>query len=131
MGLYGGESIFGVCTSFVPSFEPTAEQLNAFFGVNGVQAIHGGERGVTVLISGVFFGLTEGDVVNQEGLMLSYRDGIARTLVDNFGRVYPNVLLTSTYQPWEHGVKPAYLMSGGPISGFAMSYKMVARSLGA
>jgi hypothetical protein len=129
MGFLDGQPVFGYATSFTPTFDPTAQQLNAFFGINGVQALHGGERGFVVLVSGVLFDLTPNDVVARETILLSYRDGIARTLVDNFGTAYVDVIFDGAYQRWEHGVKPAY-HCGFAVEGYAVAYKAVFRGLG-
>ena len=129
MGLLNGVNVFGIATTFQPSIDATAQQINAFFGVNGVQAVHGGQRGMSILVSGVFFGPTPESVIAQEGILLSYRDGISRRLDDNLGRVYPSVVFDGPYQTWEHGVKPAFLPYGG-VGGWAMAYKAVFRELG-
>ncbi|WP_165251179.1 hypothetical protein [Paludisphaera soli] len=129
MGTLDGQAVFGYATSFTPAFDPTAAQINAFFGVDGVQALHGGQRGFVVLVSGVLFDLTPNAAIARETILLGYRDGIARTLVDNFGTTYLDVVFDGAYQRWEQGVKPAYL---GPaaVGGWAIAYKAVFRGLG-
>lgn len=127
MGTLNGSNVFGVATTFEAAFDPTAAQINEFFGVDGVMSLHGGERGFVVMVSGVFFGLSEADVVAAEGVFLSFRDGIPRTLVDNFARIYPNVIFDGPYQDWGRGIKPAAV---GAYYGYALPYKAVFRGLG-
>lgn len=127
MGTLNGVNVFGVATSFNASFDPTAAQINEFFGVNGTMCLHGGERGFVVMVSGVFFGDTVNDVVAMEGNLLSLRDGIPRLLADNAFRIYPNVIFDGAYQAWEHGIKPGWV---GPYLGWALPYKAVFRGLG-
>jgi|GEM_PF-1951500 len=128
MGTLGGDNIFGIATRFQPTFAPTAQQINAFFGVDGLQSLFGGERGVSILVSGWFFDVTPEGVVDQEGLLLSYRDGIARTLVDNYGRVYPDCVMGEQYQQDPMGIRPAFLFATGQ-GGWAMSYRCVLQGL--
>lgn len=127
MGTLNGSNVFGLATSFEAAFDPTAAQINEFFGVDGTMSLHGGERGFVVMVSGVFFGETAADVVAAEGNLLSYRDGRPRLLVDNFLRAYPNVIFDGPYQDWGRGIKPA---SYGVYSGWALPYKAVFRGLG-
>lgn len=127
MGTLDGAGVFGVATRFNAAFDPTASQINEFFGVDGTMCLFGGERGLVLMVEGVLFGATPEDVVAQEGMLLSYRDGIPRTIVDNHWRVYPNVIFDGPYQAWEHGIKPAVV---GPFGGWALPYKAAFRGLG-
>jgi hypothetical protein len=90
---YGGASIFGrsVTVRHVPN--PPAEQINAFFGVGGLQSLFGGSRGRLIVVTGVLYGADVNDLNAAEATLASYCDGIARTLVDVRGRSFPSVLL--------------------------------------
>ena len=102
---------------------PNVQQLNEFFGVNGVQTLFGGVRGRTFLISGVLVGDFVTDINNAEALLLSYADGLPHTLVDNRGRVWSNVIFRGEYQPFEQGPR---LLAGG---GYCLPYKLTMMGL--
>ncbi|WP_422932028.1 hypothetical protein [Singulisphaera sp. PoT] len=90
---YGGDSMFGYAVKMKMVVNPTAEQLNQFFGISGSQSLYGGTRGRTFLVDGLF-AAEDLDTLNAyEGNFLSYLDGIARTMVDTRGRAWANVLL--------------------------------------
>lgn len=128
MATLDGNNVFGVATRFRPTFDPTAQQINEFFGVSGLQSLFGGERGFTLMISGVFFDTSPAGVINQEGLLLSYRDGIARTIVDNYGRTYPDCVFTSQYQQHEIGLRPAVFLPSLTY-GWCLPYQCVFKGL--
>jgi hypothetical protein len=118
-----GFAIFGDAVNIVHNPHLNAQQLNEFFGVNGVQTLFGGARGRTFLISGV---LTAADLPTLnavEATLLSYADGLPHTLVDNRGRVWLNVIFRGEYQPFEQGPR---LLAGG---GYALPYKLTMMGL--
>src|SRR5215207_6501495 len=98
MALYDGTNIFGFAVKMMMVENPTAEQLNAFFGLHGLQAIFGGLRGRTFTVDGVFFGVYVAALNASRALWFSYVDGIARDLVDQYGDTWPQVLV-KPFQP--------------------------------
>jgi hypothetical protein len=90
---YDGNSIFGRSVTVRHVLNPPAEQVNAFFGVGGLQSLFGGSRGRLIVVTGVLYGTDISDLNAAEATLASYCDGIARTLVDGRGRPFPSVLL--------------------------------------
>jgi hypothetical protein len=99
MATYGGSAIFGLSVKCAMSKNPSAEQINAFFGVHGTQSLFGGTRGRVFMIEGVLFGTTSGNLSAAELVLLSYEDGIGRVLVDSYGRAWPSVVFRGEYSP--------------------------------
>jgi hypothetical protein len=94
MATYDGVNIFGRSVSISMKVNPSAAQVNEFFGVTGTQSLYGGGRGRVFLISGVLApdsGLPE-DLAAMRDLILSYDDGIGRILVDTLGGIWPAVV---------------------------------------
>lgn len=102
---YGGATIFGLAVHITHIPKANATQLDAFFGVNGNVTLFGGSRGRVFEISGVLYGVDEASLLAAEATLLSYADGIARTLIDPIGRVFANVIFDGTYQPSADGPK--------------------------
>ncbi len=73
-------------------------QVNAFFGVNGLETLDGGFRGRITKVHGVLSGQSAPILASAEGLFRTYNDGLARVLVDNLGTSWPNVRL-DRFQP--------------------------------
>lgn len=121
MATLNGSNVFGYAVRFKWLPNPTAQQVNEFFGVSGLQSLFGGERGSILSVEGTFFGPNAAIVIAQESLLLSYRDGIARTLVDDWGTVYPDFVFSGRYQRDDNGVKPGKLASG--ITGWCLRYQ--------
>lgn len=124
---YGGSPIFGVAVSIKVDPRPTAQQMDAFFGVTGNVALFGGGRGSAFMIKGVLFGpdlltlnILEG--VFQPSVFGNVADGVARTLVDTRGRSWPNVIFAGEFQADQMGPKP---FNGGYI----LPYSAVFHSL--
>src|SRR4051812_2856382 len=101
-----GNSVFGLAVSVQHSQNPSAQQINAFFGVSGQQMIFGGGRGRVFMISGVFIGSDLSDLAAAEAALLSYDDGIARTLTDPWGRSWPYVVSSGDYHADPKGPRP-------------------------
>ena len=95
MASYAGVPIFGVAVSMSTADNPRDSQVNAFFGVNGVECLDGGFRGRVTRVRGVLYGQSSLLLASAEGLFRSYNDGVARVLVDNLGTVWGNVRLLS------------------------------------
>jgi hypothetical protein len=119
---FDGANIFGAAVQFQHLANPTAQQMNTFFGVSGTQTLYGGGRGRMFLVRGVLLGATTADLNAAESALLSYADGVARTLVDSRGRVWPNVLFRGEFQPDPRGPYATR-------SGWALPYRAVFHGL--
>lgn len=119
---YDGNSIFGLAVRCQMIPKASASQVNAFFGVSGVQSVYGGGRGRMFMISGLLVGEDHPAVDAAEATLLSYDDGIARVLVDTCGRTWSNVVFTGDYQPDPMGRRP--LVDG---SGWGLPYRATFR----
>jgi hypothetical protein len=98
MASYGGINIFGTAVSMSTADNPRENQLNAYFGLSGLESLDGGMRGRSTHASGLLFGGSSLMLVAAEALFRSYNDGVARTLVDTMGGIWPNVFLNSYLQ---------------------------------
>jgi hypothetical protein len=98
MASYGGIDIFGTAVSMSTADNPRETQLNAYFGLSGLESLDGGMRGRATHASGLLFGNSSLILVAAEAQFRSYNDGVARTLVDTMGGIWPNVFLVS-FQP--------------------------------
>lgn len=127
MGLLDGADVFGLATRFKWMPNPTAQQINEFFGVSGLQSLFGGERGSVLTVTGVFFGASAADVIAQETRLLTYRDGIARTITDNWGTVYPGFIFSGRYQRDDSNITPARTSFG--LWGWGLPYTVVFEGL--
>ena len=96
-----------------------AQQINHFFGVDGQQTLFGGVRGRTFIISGVLSASNMPTLNAVEATLLSYADGLTHTLVDNRGRIWPNVIFRGEYMPSPMGPRP---LAGG---GWCLPYRLV------
>jgi hypothetical protein len=103
---YGGFPIFGLVTSFQHIPKPTAIQLSEFCGINGMLSLQLGGRGRIFAIGGVLNDISLGALNFDEGLLLSYADGIARYLTDTRGRIWPNVIFAGEFTPDPMGPRP-------------------------
>lgn len=121
MAAYGGAFIFGAAVKCSMVKNPSAEQMNAFFGVNGTQRMFGGSRGRAFFVEGVLFGATMGDLSDAELIILSYEDGIGRAFVDSYGRSWPSVVFRGEYQPQGRILQDA--------RGFYQEYKVIFHGL--
>ena len=115
---YGGQPIFGqsVSVAHVPS--ANAAQLAAFFGVDNVQSLMGGRRGRVFEIRGCFVGITPAACVAAEQALLSYADGIARTLVDTTGTPWFNVVFKAEYSR-----EGQFMKNASPSGGWLLPYR--------
>lgn len=119
-----GNSIFGTAVNVVQSPHPNAQQINHFFGIDGQQTLFGGTRGRRFIISGVLSASTLSTLNTVEATLLSYADGLTHTLVDNRGRIWPNVIFRGEYAPSPTGPRP--LAGGG---GWCLPYRLVMEGL--
>ena len=117
-----GNAVFGIAVSVQHVPNPSAQQIISYFGVTGTQMIFGGGRGRMFNINGVLIGSDLSDLAASEATLLSYDDGIARTLTDCWGRNWSQVVFTGQYQP---NPKGPLFFSGG----WGLPYHAVFRGL--
>lgn len=96
---YGGVSIFGLAVSIQMVPAPIEVQRTVFSGVHGVFQATGGSRGRRFLVEGVLGGVNLAACVTARDLLLSYADGIARTLLDTTGASWPFVVFNGEFGP--------------------------------
>ncbi|GAC1463667.1 MAG: hypothetical protein NVSMB9_01380 [Isosphaeraceae bacterium] len=77
---------------------PREKQLNAYFGLSGLEALDGGSRGRVTHVTGLLYGVSPSALAATEGLFRSFNDGVTRPLTDTLGLSWPNVRLDS-FQP--------------------------------
>src|SRR5262249_27586323 len=99
MPSFGGTNLFGTSVVMNTVDHPRERQVNSFFGISGLEPLDGGSRGRFTHATGVLFGSSAAALAASEAQFRSFNDGIARTLVDNFGAAWPNVRLES-FLPW-------------------------------
>jgi|SRR6516162_9682962 hypothetical protein len=119
---YGGSPIFGLVTSFAHIPTNVAKQAASFAGVPGMLNLFCGSRGRTFQIRGVFTGPDIPTVNSMEANLLSFADGIARTLTDTRGRSFDNVIFENEYQPDAMGPRPT-------DTGWCLAYSVTFRGL--
>jgi hypothetical protein len=95
---YDGLFLFGGSVQCQVLDNPNADQLAAFFGIDGQFNLFGGTRGRVFAIQGVLIDTTPIGLAAQESVLRSYRDGISRTFVDTKGAAWDQVLFRR-YQP--------------------------------
>jgi hypothetical protein len=96
---YGGVAMFGRSVRVAMNPNPSAEQINSFFGVSGTQSLYGGGRGRVFMVEGTLFGANASALSSAELLILSYADGIGRVFTDQYGRNWPMVVFRGEYSP--------------------------------
>jgi hypothetical protein len=95
MASFGGVNIFGTAVSMVTADNPREKQINAFFGLSGLETLDGGSRGRITRVTGLLFGQSPVLLASAEALFRSFNDGTTRTLIDTLGASWPNVRLES------------------------------------
>lgn len=98
MPAFGGTNIFGTAVSMTTADNPREKQLNAYFGLSGLESLDGGSRGRFTHATGLLLGGSPAALATSEALFRSFNDGIARPLVDTLGVAWPSVRLES-FQP--------------------------------
>jgi hypothetical protein len=121
---YGGYAVFGLAVKVQHTLSPSAQQVNSFFGISGSSLVYGGTRGRAFFVSGVLVAADLAALATAESTLLSYDDGIARTLTDTWGRQWPNVVFRGQYQADPSG--PQYLAGS---AGWGLPYKAVFHGL--
>lgn len=95
MPTFNGVDIFGAGCSMATGDLGRDEQENSYCGLNGIESLDHGDRGLVTECSGVLYGATSGDLDSFEITFRSYRDGNAYTLVDSYGDAWQNVKMAS------------------------------------
>jgi hypothetical protein len=103
MATLDGNLVLGTATTIQMSTIPNAQQMTQYFGVDGQQTIFGGTRGRTFRISGVLYGVNLLTINAVETALLNYADGNTHVLIDDRGRVWPNVVFFGEYTPFPQG----------------------------
>jgi hypothetical protein len=98
MATLGGANIFGTAVSMTTADNPRANQLNAFFGLSGLESLDGGMRGRVTHVTGLLYAASPASLAVAESNFRSYNDGIARPLVDTLGTTWSSVRL-EFFQP--------------------------------
>ncbi len=98
MASFGGASIFGTAVSMTTADNPREKQLNAYFGLSGLESLDGGLRGRVTHVAGLLYGNSPAALASSEALFRSYNDGGTRPLIDTLGQVWATVRLES-FQP--------------------------------
>lgn len=98
MASFGGTNLFGTAVSMVTADNPREKQLNAYFGLSGLESLDGGLRGRFTQVSGLLYGVSPAGLAASESLFRSFNDGIARALVDTLGVTWTSVRL-DFFQP--------------------------------
>jgi hypothetical protein len=98
MASFGGSNIFGTAVSMTTADNPREKQLNAFFGLSGLESLDGGSRGRVTHVTGLLYGNNSAVLAAAESAFRSFNDGVARILVDTLGVAWLSVRLES-FQP--------------------------------
>jgi len=106
MMTYNGENIFGLAARCRHVANPRAQQVDAYFGVNGARVLDGGGRGRTFQIRGLLVASSMAELADAEARFADYADGVARVLVDTRGRSWPNVVFKGEFVPDPLGAFP-------------------------
>lgn len=95
MPSYDGSLIFGNAVIMTTADNPRTSQENAFFGLNGVESLDGGQHGRFTTVTGFLFAPSAPSLNASISLFRSYNDGSAYILVDSFGNAWPDVKMES------------------------------------
>src|SRR4051794_16872790 len=95
MASFGGASIFGSAVSMTTSDNPREKQLNAYFGLSGLESLDGGSRGRVTEVTGLLYGDSPAQLAGAEAVFRSFNDGTTRTLVDTLAIGWNSVRLES------------------------------------
>jgi hypothetical protein len=98
MATFGGANIFGTAVSMTTADNPRANQLNAFFGLSGLESLDGGMRGRVTHVAGMLYGNSPAALAAAESAFRSFNDGVPRPLIDTLGTTWSNVRL-EFFQP--------------------------------
>lgn len=91
MATFNAQNIFGLATQMTTGGVDVRRQINSYFGLHGVEKIDGGASVRVTECQGVLYGTGPDGLDLSLALFRSYVDGRIYTLVDNFGRAWPDV----------------------------------------
>lgn len=77
MASFGGNNIFGTAVSMSTADNPRENQLNAFFGLSGLESLDGGLRGRTTTVNGLLYGESSLILAQAEAQFRAFNDGVA------------------------------------------------------
>jgi hypothetical protein len=95
----GGNPIFGTAVRFDVHPNAAAIQRDAYPGLNGQVSQFLGTRGGRIRVTGEMIDVDIPSVNNDLQVIVSYNDGVARTLVDCEGNAYFNVIMAVPPHP--------------------------------
>jgi hypothetical protein len=90
---FGGVAIFGTAYTFVTAPAPREQQVNGFFGLNGVERLDGGSRGLQTHVKGLLYGAGVLGYATAENTFMNMQDGVTRPLTDSLGRTWSSCVL--------------------------------------
>ena len=94
-----GNAVFGVAVNFTAMPNPPSIQRDAYPGLNGQVSQFLGTRGGRIRVTGRYVEFDVPTVNNDLATLISYQDGIARTIVDCEGNAYFNCILAHVLPP--------------------------------
>jgi hypothetical protein len=118
----GGAPVFGYAAMIHPLPNPPALQLDAYAGLNGQVSQFGGTRGGRIRITGHFVEEDIPTVNNDLATLVSYNDGIARTIVDCEGIPYFNCVFAGLSSPRAAIAVPGFGDSGGWLKEYSVEF---------
>jgi hypothetical protein len=93
MASFNGVNLFGLVISMSTGDNRRDSQVNSYNGLNGLEVLDGGSRGLTTVVHGVIYGSGLAGLAAARELLRGYRDGNAYMLADSTGSAWPNVRL--------------------------------------
>lgn len=95
MPSFNGVNFFGASVVMKTVINPRAKQTNEYAGLSGLEQLDQGLRGRYTTVEGRLIGATSSsaDLGVLQNIWYSYYDGNSYVLVDQFGRVWPDVKL--------------------------------------
>jgi hypothetical protein len=103
MPSFGGVNIFGYAVKMKTGDLAQERQENSFPGLNGVESLTMGSRGLYTVVTGVLFGFGGAGLGTVQSIFRSYRNGNAY------------VLFTTLFQTWNNVVLESFEPEGDPF----------------
>lgn len=107
MPSFNGVAIFGAAVKMATGDLEVARQETGFPGLNGVESLAMGSRGLFTTAEGVLYGNSAGGLQSSESTFRSYRDGNSYVLVDSFGGSWNNVVMDA-FEPQGRIIQDSY-----------------------
>ncbi len=79
--------------------------ISEFFGIHGQLSLYGGNRGRTLMVSGLLIADSVPGLAAVAAALEDFADGQVHTLTDDWGRSFSNVTYSNEFQPSEEGPK--------------------------